>query len=296
MNQLTHSAVTQNNTFPVPVYPSYSNGKEKDHESGFHYYGARYYWSEVLTGWLSVDPMVDKYPSISPYAFCAWNPVKLVDPDGRAMGNFYDCDGNLVGSDGKEDGKIFLLRQTKNSFDSKPGPNGEQARVNHISPEELQSTIAFIAGNNNNTNAFTEECIAYTNSIEIESFSIMKAMYNACITNEFYPRNEIGGVVNREGNIDRVAVGTTDNVGVTVYTNMDKCWFHCHLPDLKRHGGYNESILDKHDRYHAPSYSDTQQFQSNPSLKGYVFDTQNERTYIIQGGEIQGYIKTSTFQ
>lgn len=62
-----------------------SNGKEKDYESGFHYYGARYYWSEVLTGWLSVDPMMNKYPSISPYAYCTWNPVKLVDPDGRAV-------------------------------------------------------------------------------------------------------------------------------------------------------------------------------------------------------------------
>ena len=58
------------------------NGKEKDYESGFHYYGARYYWSEVLTGWLSVDPMMDKYPNISPYNYCMWNPVKLVDVDG----------------------------------------------------------------------------------------------------------------------------------------------------------------------------------------------------------------------
>ena len=38
---------------------------------------------ELMTMWLSVDPMADKYPSISPYAYCAWNPVKLVDPDGR---------------------------------------------------------------------------------------------------------------------------------------------------------------------------------------------------------------------
>lgn len=38
---------------------------------------------ELTTMWLSVDPMADKYPSISPYAYCAWNPVKLVDPDGR---------------------------------------------------------------------------------------------------------------------------------------------------------------------------------------------------------------------
>lgn len=49
----------------------------------FHYYGARYYWSEVMTGWLSVGPMMDKYPSVSPYAYCAWNPVKLVDPNGE---------------------------------------------------------------------------------------------------------------------------------------------------------------------------------------------------------------------
>lgn len=27
--------------------------------------------------------MADKYPNISPYAYCVWNPVKLVDPDGR---------------------------------------------------------------------------------------------------------------------------------------------------------------------------------------------------------------------
>jgi RHS repeat-associated protein len=58
------------------------NGKEKDYESGFHYYGARYYWSEVLTGWLSVDPMADKYPNISPYNYCMWNPVTVIDPNG----------------------------------------------------------------------------------------------------------------------------------------------------------------------------------------------------------------------
>ncbi|MCR5424165.1 MAG: hypothetical protein K6E93_05300, partial [Bacteroidales bacterium] len=58
------------------------NGKEKDWESGFHYYGARYYWSEMLTGWLSVDPMADKYPAFSSYGYCRWNPVKRIDVDG----------------------------------------------------------------------------------------------------------------------------------------------------------------------------------------------------------------------
>ncbi|MCQ2086430.1 MAG: RHS repeat-associated core domain-containing protein, partial [archaeon] len=62
-----------------------SHSSKQDSESGYHYFGARYYDSELLTGWMSVDPMSDKYPSISPYAYCAWNPVKLVDPDGREV-------------------------------------------------------------------------------------------------------------------------------------------------------------------------------------------------------------------
>ena len=58
-------------------------GKEKDPETGYGYFGARYMDHELMTMWLSVDPLADKYPSISPYAYCAWNPVKLVDPDGN---------------------------------------------------------------------------------------------------------------------------------------------------------------------------------------------------------------------
>ena len=58
-------------------------GKELDEETGYGYFGARYMDHELMTGWLSVDPMADKYPSLSPYNYCAWNPIKLVDPDGE---------------------------------------------------------------------------------------------------------------------------------------------------------------------------------------------------------------------
>ena len=83
LNRTAHKTDLRTRTKTMRFYPFVFNGKEKDHESGFHYYGARYYWSELLTGWLSVDPLADKYPSISPYNYCLWNPVKLVDPDGR---------------------------------------------------------------------------------------------------------------------------------------------------------------------------------------------------------------------
>ena len=63
--------------------PRTFTGKERDSETGLSYFGARYYDSDILTGWLSVDPLADKYPSLSPYAYCANNPIRLVDPDGR---------------------------------------------------------------------------------------------------------------------------------------------------------------------------------------------------------------------
>ncbi|MBO7489274.1 MAG: RHS repeat-associated core domain-containing protein [Bacteroidales bacterium] len=57
-------------------------GKEKDSESGFYYFGARYYDCDLSGLFLSVDPMSDKYPGLSPYAYCAWNPIKIIDPNG----------------------------------------------------------------------------------------------------------------------------------------------------------------------------------------------------------------------
>ena len=60
-------------------------GKERDEETGYGYFGARYLDHELMTMWLSVDPMADKYPSISPYVYCAWNPLRLVDPNGKEV-------------------------------------------------------------------------------------------------------------------------------------------------------------------------------------------------------------------
>ena len=56
-------------------------GKERDAETSYYYHGARFNCSDI--GWLSVDPMAEKYPEITPYHYCHWNPIKLVDPTGE---------------------------------------------------------------------------------------------------------------------------------------------------------------------------------------------------------------------
>ena len=71
------------NSYIPPNIPHSSTGKERDSETGFSYFGARYYDSDLMTGWLSVDPMADDFLYISPYNYCNWNPVKLKDPNGE---------------------------------------------------------------------------------------------------------------------------------------------------------------------------------------------------------------------
>ena len=77
--QETHYKYIKNSGF----WPSSSTGKERDSETGFSYFGARYYDSDLMTGWLSVDPMADSIPYASPYTYCLNNPIKLKDPNGE---------------------------------------------------------------------------------------------------------------------------------------------------------------------------------------------------------------------
>ena len=80
------------------------SAKEKDSETGLSYFGSRYYSSD-LSIWLSVDPMSDKYPSLSPYSYCANNPVKLVDPNGET---FVGVDGENVEVNRNKNGQISV--------------------------------------------------------------------------------------------------------------------------------------------------------------------------------------------
>ena len=68
----------RNSSWDVPYTFS---GKEKDSETGYSYFGARYYSSD-LSVWLSVDPLASRYPNESPYCYAGLNPVMITDPNG----------------------------------------------------------------------------------------------------------------------------------------------------------------------------------------------------------------------
>ena len=82
-----------------------------------NYYFLLLIWMVCITPaahavWLSPDPLLDKYPNISPYAYCNNNPIKYVDPDGR---EWKDIDGNIIKDHSNIKAYIFY---NKNDFSS----------------------------------------------------------------------------------------------------------------------------------------------------------------------------------
>ena len=81
-------------------------------------FGSRYYSSD-LSIWLSVDPMSDKYPSLSPYVYCANNPIKLVDPNGEEIEVTANDNGThtVVGGTLNNDRNIYIVKDGKRTGD-----------------------------------------------------------------------------------------------------------------------------------------------------------------------------------
>ena len=95
----------------IQSQPYKYNGKEFVEMHGLDEYDSEARWyipSSVRTP--TPDPLAEKYYSISPYAWCGNNPVRMVDPDGRSP--IYAPDGTFLGTDddGLQGGQLILDR------------------------------------------------------------------------------------------------------------------------------------------------------------------------------------------
>ncbi|MDR1198830.1 MAG: hypothetical protein LBK94_07450 [Prevotellaceae bacterium] len=72
------------------------NGKEKQtiRDLGWLDFSARMYANCEVPLFTTPDPLMEKYYSISQYAFCGNNPINRIDPNGMDWYEFQDKDGN----------------------------------------------------------------------------------------------------------------------------------------------------------------------------------------------------------
>jgi RHS repeat-associated protein len=113
-------------------------GKELDLMHGLNLYDSQARWYDPVVGrFTTPDPLAEKYYSISPYAYCANNPINAVDLRGDSItftlglntyyygmdsnGNygFLDQNGNIY-NDGNDDSVLSILTNSLNQLRSNP--------------------------------------------------------------------------------------------------------------------------------------------------------------------------------
>jgi RHS repeat-associated protein len=190
----------KSNTGDSPTTQPYKyNGKELVETHGLNAYDsqARWYYPDIMRT-TTMDPLAEKYYSVSPYAYCSNNPINRIDPDGRA--DFW-LNGRVIGNDGIDDQKIYNIKTTEKDFNGVAGAG--------LSKKGQKATVDFIKKNSGNAEAFQNNGIAYANSIGIES----SADNRQAMVNEVGRDNGKGGTAdanNREygGSIENGKVVT----------------------------------------------------------------------------------------
>ena len=97
-------------------------------------FGARFYDPRIAR-WNTQDPLAEKYFSLSPYNYCAGNPVTVTDPDGRALlslqnrSPIYDRQGKFLGTDDEGlQGEAIVM----DSEDFRQGMSPDEARSKRV--------------------------------------------------------------------------------------------------------------------------------------------------------------------
>jgi hypothetical protein len=108
---------------------------------------------DIVSRWISPDPLAEKYLSISPYNYCMDNPVRFIDPNGMNVDEYqFNSDGQYTGKVKKEGEHYGTIQSkegketTKFGFadpinDPKSIDAGEITQVVEVSDKAIAKTL-----------------------------------------------------------------------------------------------------------------------------------------------------------
>ncbi len=85
-----------NSSLATSGNPFLYNGKESQKSFGINYIDSEARFQRLDGAFNSIDPLCEKYYHISPYTYCASNPINNIDPDGNVIWiHYFDQKGEL---------------------------------------------------------------------------------------------------------------------------------------------------------------------------------------------------------
>jgi len=113
---------------------------ERDIESNLDFAQARYYGYNHGR-FTSPDPLAAsanpiRLQSWNRYSYSYNNPLRFTDPSGMIAGDFYNLDGKKIGTDGIDDGKIYIV------YDKEKAKEIEKTKGNYTGTVDAKITIA----------------------------------------------------------------------------------------------------------------------------------------------------------
>ena len=243
-------------------------------------------YDPILGRMLSPDIVVqqaDYTQSYNRYSYCLNNPLRFVDPSGWVIGDFY-WGRKYLGSDGIDDGKVYLLRDGEDSG---------------LTRSDLRKAAKFIKENDGNTEAFEQNSVAYDTSIEIEGSKFNRqAMYDIVKKDDGTGgtsdcnNREYGGWID-DGEVFEAEPGPVVNPefgNASIELPVGYPTFHSHpsgnhwyVSQGERHDFWHEQLPSKDDKDNAGGFVH------------YVFGRYNNVVYIYNRDGIQAILWTNTF-
>ena len=233
---------------------------------------------------LSIDPLAEKYYHLSPYAYCAGDPVNLVDPDGRMYGDFVDRKGRIIGNDGINDGKVYVLKISKYDF-FRPYESGSDQ-----SWWSLYKAKKFVKKNTENKEAFLNNPEVYDCFVEIVGDEDMRQQMVDIVSRDDGSgkwvdnnRREYGGYIANNTVIEVKPGETSDDKGATIKIYEGYSTFHSH-----------PSGVDSNSNGFSQPPSDID-IENTKGFTSYVFGRYNGTVYIYDANGILSTIPHKWF-
>ena len=163
---------------------------------------------EIISRWMSPDPLAEEFPSWSPYNFVMNNPIYLIDPDGRKVTKWFNENGDLVYDDEKGEYTSAASAEDK-LYGEKLRTSGKvgEAQFNLLVSDPQKTTVIFsedegpVRAFGKVTNVkFNKDGSVKSSTLTVYKGTSEKAMENPKEYGEYLDTEEIKYI--KEGNLN----------------------------------------------------------------------------------------------